>query len=332
VWLFIDGTVTPDAATSSVPSGELVYGKNCSMEKFRLRVFRTVAYHASYRRAAEELHLSQPAVSQQIQALEEELGVSLFDRSGVRVRLTEPGTVLLRYALRGARLAEEALAAVGRVQGETGGELRLGASTTVAQYVLPRMLGAFQKQHPRVELSVVSGNTERIVAALHGNEIVLGIIEGPASSREIHKQKFLEDRMVLIMPRKHPWAGRESLPPEALTEMPLLMRERGSGSRRVVELALRRGGLKQRQLHIAMELDSTEAILSGVEAGLGVGFVSQWAIGKELRLGTVKTVAVEGLDMRRDFTLIRHLGPAPDGAAGAFERFALAEAEAAKVR
>jgi LysR family transcriptional regulator, transcriptional activator of the cysJI operon len=300
------------------------------MENFRLKVFRIVAAQASFRRASEILHLSQPAVSQQIHALEEELGVSLFDRGGSRVRLTEAGAVLLKYAERGARLAAEALAALGRAQGETTGALRLGASTTVAQYVLPRMLGAFQQLHPRVQLSVISGNTEHIVAALQKNQIDLGIIEGPASSREIHRSKFLEDRMVLIVPRKHPWSSRGAIPLAALSDAPLLVRERGSGSRRVVELALRRAGLTRRQLHISLELDSTEAILSGVEAGLGVGFVSQWAVGKEVRLGTLKIIAVEGLEIRRDFTLIRHLGPAPEGPPGAFERFALAEAEAAR--
>ncbi|MBT9331603.1 LysR family transcriptional regulator [Paracidobacterium acidisoli] len=298
------------------------------MENFRLKVFRTVAAQASFRRAAELLHLSQPAVSQQIHALEEELGTPLFDRSGARVRLTDAGAVLLKYAERGAQLAAEALAAVGRVQGKATGKLRLGASTTVAQYVLPRMLGAFRKQHPRVDLAVMSGNTERVITALGRNEIQLGFIEGPASSREMHRQKFLEDRMVLIVPRRHPWASGGRIAPEALAGVPLLMRERGSGSRRVVELALRRAGLRQRQLHIAMDLDSTEAIVSGVEAGLGAGFVSQWAIGKEVRLGTVKTVAVDGLDIRRDFTLIRSPGPLPEGPAAAFERFALAEGKA----
>src|SRR5215469_5049001 len=124
------------------------------MENFRLKVFRTVAEQASFRKASERLNLSQPAVSQQIHALEEELGVTLFDRSGNHVRLTPAGTVLLKYARRGAKLAREALEALAKIEGEPRGELRLGASTTVAQYILPRMLGAFQKEYPHVALSV----------------------------------------------------------------------------------------------------------------------------------------------------------------------------------
>src|SRR5271170_6154920 len=297
------------------------------MENFRLKVFRTVAEQASFRKAAERLNLSQPAVSQQVHALEEELGTTLFDRSGNRVRLTPAGTVLFKYARRGAQLVREALDALAKIEGQPRGELRLGASTTVAQYILPRMLGAFQKQYPLIALSVTSGNTEQIVELLLRGEIAMGIIEGPASSRELRKRRFLEDRMVLIVPKGHPWAAMREVPLQALKEVPLLMREPGSGSRRVVEMALKRSGLKLNQLRVAMDLDSTEAIVSGVEAGLGVGFVSQWAIGKEVRLGTLKPVRVEGLAIVRDMTLIQRSGPSPEGAAGAFERFVLNEAE-----
>lgn len=295
------------------------------VENFRLRVFRTVAEEASFRRAAERLHLSQPAVSQQIHALEEELGVVLFDRGKGRIALTDAGTVLLGYARKGARLAAEAQAALERTRGETAGELRIGASMTVTQYVLPRLLGKFLEQHPRIEFSVKSANTENIVAALGRGEIDLGLIEGPVSSRDVFRQAVLEDRMVLIVGRRSAWPQKATVPVRALTEVPLLMRERGSGSRRVVELALRRAGLRWRDLRIAMELDSIVAIISAVEEGLGAGFVSEWAIRKEVRLGTVRVIPVEGLEIRRDFSLIRAFGPMPGGAAGAFERFMLAQ-------
>ena len=305
------------------------------MENFRLKVFRTVAEESSFRRAAERLNLSQPAVSQQIHALEDELGATLFDRGKGRIRLTDSGALLLRYARKGARLADEARAALDGLRGETTGHLRIGASMTVTQYILPRMLGAFLEQHPRIEPAVTSGNTEQIVAALAHHKIDLGLIEGPVSSREVFRQRFFEDRLVLIVGRRYPWPGgpafgksgpgRPTIPLRALTEVPLLMRERGSGSRRVVELALRRAGLRFSDLRIAMNLDSIVAIISAVEAGLGAGFVSEWAIQKELKLGTVRVVPVEGLDIRRGMHLIRPFGPLPEGPAGAFERFILAE-------
>ena len=303
------------------------------MENFRLRVFRTVAEESSFRRAAERLNLSQPAVSQQIHALEEEVGATLFDRAKGRIRLTDSGVVLLRYARKGARLAEEARTALSNLRGETTGHLRIGASMTVTQYILPRMLGGFLEQHPRIEPAVTSGNTEQIVAALAQHKIDLGLIEGPVSSRDVFRQRFFEDRLVLIAGRRYAWPGmpapvkgasaKATVPVQALTEAPLLMRERGSGSRRVVELALRRAGLRFSDLRIAMNLDSIVAIISAVEAGLGVGFVSEWAIQKELKLGTVRVVPVEGLDIRRDMHLIRPFGPVPEGPAGAFERFVL---------
>ena len=295
------------------------------MENFRLKVFRAVAELASFRKASESLHLSQPAVSQHIHALEEELGCRLFDRSGTRTALTPAGKLLIKYAERSARILDEARIALSKLDGNLSGELRIGASTTVAQDILPRILGAFLKDNPRITLSVESGNTEEIVALLLRESIVLGMIEGPALSKEVHVEKFLEDRMVLIASTGHEWAGIGSVPVQALREVPLLLREHGSGSRRVVEQAIRRAGLPLNQLQIRMELDSTEAIVSGVEAGLGLGFVSEWAIGKALRLGTLVPVRVENLEIRRDLTLIHKLGPAPEGVAAAFQRFALAQ-------
>ena len=295
------------------------------MENFRLTVFRAVARQASFRKASEALHLSQPAVSQHIHALEEELGCRLFDRSGTRTSLTAAGKLLLKYAERSVRVLNEAKSALAKLEGEVSGDLRLGASTTVAQYILPRMLGAFLKDNPRVTLSVISGNTEEIVDLLLRDSIMLGMIEGPPRSKEVHVEKFLDDQMVLIAPAGHEWSGIGSIPLQSLTKVPLLLREQGSGSRHVVEHALKKAGLSPSQLQIRMALDSTEAIVSGVEAGLGIGFVSQWAISKAARLGTIVPIRVENFEIRRDLTLIRRIGPAPEGVSAAFHRFALAQ-------
>ena len=299
------------------------------MENFRLRVFRAVAEELSFRKAAEVLHLSQPAVSQHVRALEEESGVQLFDRArgaghGSQISLTEAGRVLLKYASAAAETMVEARRALSALNDETVGELRLGASTTVAQYLLPRILGAFLKQYPQVKLSLVSGNTEKIVEAVAEKKISLGIIEGPAMRREVKTERMAQDEMVLIVSPDHAWVTRKgaAIERKELAKVPLLLRERGSGSRRVVERALKKLGLPLRSLQVAMELDSTEAIISGVEAELGVGFVSLWALGKALRLGTVKVVAVKGLEIRRDFSFAWLAGAEMTGAAAAFRRFA----------
>jgi len=308
-----------------------------SVENFRLRVFRAVAEEMSFRKASEVLHLSQPAVSQQIRALEEDLGVQLFDRMaasrhGSQIALTPAGYVLLRHATAVAEIMKKAQQEMAALTQGVSGELQLGASTTVAQYVLPKILGAFLRQHPEVHLSSISGNTEFIATALAEGKIALGIIEGPAMRRGLKIERLMEDEMVLIVSPEHPWvdsqrSGVNTITPAELAKWPLLMRERGSGSRRVVERALKSVGLPLQSLRILMDLDSTEAIISGVEANLGVGFVSRSALCKVLRLGTVRTVSVEGLRILRNFSFIRLSGTEPTKAVAAFQRFAMASAK-----
>lgn len=293
------------------------------LENFRLKVFRTVAAHLNFREAAEHLFLTQPAVTQQIKALEDDLGVRLFDRTANRVALTAQGAVLLAYADKIAALAVDAEQQLVAGDGKISGHLDLGVSTTIAQYVLPRLLGAFLDEYPRVEFSLHSGNTDAIVQLLLKDKLPLGLIEGPARDRGIHTEPFMQDEMVLITPPGFEY-DQPSL--NQLVSSHLLMREHGSGSRRVVELALKKAGLKLKSFAKVMDLDSTEAIKSAVEAGLGVGFVSRWAISKELELGLLKVARVDGIKMARNFSLISRTGPPPHGPAGAFRAFALGRA------
>ena len=293
------------------------------LENFRLKVFRAVAEHLNFRRAAEHLFLTQPAVTLQVKALENDLGVRLFDRTAGRISLTPQGSVLFDYAKRLASLASEAEQKLGADDGNVSGELLLGVSTTIAQYVLPRLLGAFLDEHPRVQFSLRSGNTSEIVEFILHNKVSIGLIEGPARDRGVHTEPFMEDELVLIM---RPDFASDHLSRAQLVACHLLMREQGSGSRRVVETALGNAGLKLKTFRKVMDLDSTEAIKSAVEAGLGVGFVSRWAIAKELELGALKIVEVTGLKVARDFTLVSRAGPELQGAVAAFRTFALARA------
>ena len=300
-----------------------------NLENFRLVVFRTVAEQQSFRKAAEELYLTQPAVSLQIKALEEELGVQLFDRSGPNAGLTAAGTVLLKYTRRVHQLVSQAEDEISALTGDHAGRLTLGASTTIAQYVLPRLLGEFCADHPRVLPTLLSGNTEHIVDAIREKKITLGFIEGPPRTRDVSTEPFLRDEILLIAPAAHEWTEQASITCADLAAAPLLMRERGSGTRRITEMALERQGIKRRALQIVMELDSTEAIKSAVEAGLGVGFVSRWAIAKDLRLGhSFKIVEIKGLRIHRDFLFVTAKGPAPQGLAQEFRKFLAARAGA----
>jgi DNA-binding transcriptional LysR family regulator len=291
------------------------------LENFRLQVFRAVAEHLSFRKAAERLFLTQPAVTLQIKALENSLGVRLFDRSGNRVTLTSQGTTLLRYAGEIAALASEAERELLASDGKFSGELSLGVSTTIAQYVLPRLIGAFLSEHPRVQLSVQSGNTEEVVDLLLAGDVSIGLIEGPARHRGVHTEPFMRDELVLIVP---PDSESVHFPAQQLLASSLLMREQGSGSRRVVESALEKAGFKLKAFRRVMNLDSTESIKSAVEVGLGIGFVSRWAISKELELGALKVADVRGLRITRHFSLVMPSGPTLQGPAEAFRVFALA--------
>ena len=296
------------------------------LESYRLVVFRSVALHLSFRKASEELFLTQPAISAQIKALEEELGVQLFDRSRGSVQLTEAGTELLGYAHRFRALSAEAEASLLALKGELSGELVVAASTTIAQYVLPRRLGHFCRANPRVDIHISSANTEAVVASLLDRRVQIGLLEGPPRSRDVHVEPFLADELLLIVPRGHPWAEQGSVCASDLCSAPLVLRERGSGTRRVVELALARQGVRMDQLRISLELDSTEATKSAVEAGLGAGFVSRWALAQDTRSGhSFQIVAIDGCQISRTFLLATLLGQELQGAAAEFRRFLLTD-------
>jgi DNA-binding transcriptional LysR family regulator len=298
-----------------------------SLENFRVVVFRAVAEQRSFRKAAEELYLTQPAVSLQVKALEEDLGVQLFDRTGTKINLTKAGIVLLKYSQQTSVLLRQAEGDIAALSGEHAGQLALGASTTIAQYVLPRLLSEFCREHPRVHPTLISGNTEHIVDAVEKQKIALGFIEGPARSRDVKTEPFLEDELVLIASTGHELAERNSVSCSDLAATSLLMRERGSGTRHVIEMALERQGVRRSSLQIVMELDSTEAIKSAVEAGLGIGFVSRWAMATDLRLGSsFKIIDVEGLQIKREFLIAFASAPELSGLAVEFRRFLIARA------
>jgi DNA-binding transcriptional LysR family regulator len=291
------------------------------MENFRLKVFRAVAKHLNFRKAAEQLCLTQPAVTLQIKALEQYLGVPLFDRSGARISLTPAGTMLLKYARKIERLETAALAGVSHFAGRERGDLRIGASLTIAQYILPHLLGAFQQQHPQVRLYVTTCNTEQVLESLVAREVSLGFIEGPPLRRDVRTEIFLEDEIVLIAPPAHEWSERGFVEPEDLKQERLLMRERGSGTRRVVEMALQKRGVKAKHLNLATEFDSTEGIITAVEAGLGIGFASLWSINKELQVGSLRVVPIHGVRITRPLSVAYPIGQEPQGIALAFLHF-----------
>ena len=295
------------------------------IENFRVRVFRAVAQHLNFSRAAEELLLTQPAVTQQIKALEDEFGVPLFDRGGGHITLTAGGKALFPFAEKMKELSDGAVVAVAEAFGQQAGELALGASQTIGQYLLPTFVAKFRQTNPKIKVIARSGNTDEMLEALLAREIHLALIEGPEQRRDLHIEPFMEDHMILVVPANHGWANNEVSVDDLKTE-PLLMREFGSGSRRVIEQALSKAGIKIKDLTISMELDSTEGLLSAVEAGLGITFVSRWAVRNQLSLGTLKVARVQDLKLSRKFSMAYPAGPEPGGVLGTFRGFLLSQA------
>ena len=291
------------------------------MENFRLKVLRSVAKHLNFRRAAEEMFLTQPAVTLQIKALEQDVGVQLFDRSGARISLTPAGAALVKYAEKIHKLEVEAHEALARFAGQQRGDLRVAASLTIAQYILPRVLGAFQQEYPQVQPRVITCNTENVLEKLIDHKVDLGLIEGPTLRRDVRTEVFLQDEIALIVPPAHEWSERSFIEPEDVKQERLLMRERGSGTRRVIEAALEARGIKPKQLNLALEFDSTEGIITAVEAGLGVGFASLWAISKELQIGSLRAVPIGGVRITRPLSVVFPRGQEPQGVALALLQF-----------
>lgn len=285
----------------------------------QLESFLAVARARSFRKAAEGVALSQPALSQQIKELERELGLPLFDRLGRTVRLTQGGGLLEEHAQRVFATLAATQEAIRDLSGLRRGSLLLGGSTTPGIYLLPWLLAEFKKRHPEVEVSLRIANTRQIEELIRTGELDLGIVGGHlADNKETCVEATLEDRIVLVVPPGHRWAHRRQIAPERLREECLLTREEGSATRRVIEAALDRSGIK---INTCLELGHTEAIKQGVRAGLGVALVSRQAVRSELESGQLRAVALSGLSIQRHFHVIRHEAKALSPAARAFLDF-----------
>lgn len=274
------------------------------MSDFRLRVFQAVAQHLSFTKAAQGLFITQPAVTKHIHELERQYGQRLLERRGSRVALTEAGRLLLLHAEAVAgsqQQLEDQLHAL-RDPDEAAGRLRLGASTTLAQYLLPPMLPAFQQRHPRVGLTLLNANSEQVAEALLRGELDLGFVEGRSKSRDLHYELLLTDELVAVRGVTGAGPPPRPLPLAEALARPLVLRERGSGTLEVLEFALRTLKIKLGSLSVAFYFDNTEAIKAYLEAAPGaLGFVSRRALTRELATGRLEIVPIAGLHLPRQF-------------------------------
>lgn len=289
---------------------------------FRLQVFHAVARRLNFTRAAEELFISQPAVTRHIQELEQQFKVKLFERNGTRIRLSPAGQRLLVHT-------EELFAVYRNIEFDMSnltrrhsGRLFLGGSMTTAPYVIPPILAEFHGRYPEVEVSLITGNTQQIEHALEQQEIDLGIVEGYSRHAAIRYTEFMKDEIVLVSNPAHPLARKQSIRPEELMRIPLLLREPGSGSLEVLAHALKGMGIKLSQLQKEMQLNSTEIIKSYLLQAPVMAFLSVHAIAKELQNKECCVIEVKGLHIERNFYFARLQGDAqalPD----LFMKFAL---------
>lgn len=269
----------------------------------RLQVFHTVAKLLSFTKAAETLHMTQPAVTFQVRQLEEHFNTRLFDRTHNRISLTEAGRRVFDYSDKIFDLYGEMENAVRELTGEVSGVLIIGASTTIAEYMLPSLLGDFKAKYPDVNVRLKVSNTEGIVNMVESNIIDLGVVEAPVPNKNLAVELCRMDQLVAIVPPNHPLAKQSSIHPQVLMEYPYICREEGSGTREVIIEYLADQGLNSNELNVIMELGSPEAIKGAVEAGIGITILSRATLGKELKLGTLVAVNLDP-PLERPFSFV----------------------------
>ena len=269
----------------------------------QLKIFQAVSREKSMSATAEKLHITQPAISQTISNLEEELEVKLFERLNRSLVLTNTGQILLDYSTRILNLVEEAEQTISDISNLEKGRLRIGASMTIGTYLLPPILNQFHDQYPELEIKFIIDNTEVIERMVLENEIDLGLVEGPTPNQNIIRDPFFDDHLLLICPAQHDWAQQEVIRAEKLATEPFIMREKGSGTREVII-----NTLAQQQLDCNLQhtLNNIEAIKKAVIANIGVSILPKIAIQAELANEELATVKIKNVNFQRKFNFIYH--------------------------
>jgi DNA-binding transcriptional LysR family regulator len=292
------------------------------MDTRQLAAFVAVVERRSFSQAAEQLGVTQPAVSLQIRSLEKRLGLQLLDRSGRRVEPTEAGRRLYRSAQRLLAVEEQLMAEIGdEAEGELHGRLEIGASTGPGGTVLPVVLAEFQEQHPAVHVALSVSDTQRVIEQVSRREIELGVVGAVRRLRGVVFEPFFRDEVVLAVPKGHRFANA-TVTLDELRQEPLILMQDGAGVRQVIEDELREAGVRLRDLDVRLELGLQESARSAVLAGHGITFISRWAIEADVAAGAIAIARVEGLEPSREIALVRASGRAETRVAQAFVEFA----------
>ena len=288
----------------------------------QLKVFEAVARHLNYTRAAEELHLTQPAVSMQVKQLEASLGIALFEQLGKRIHLTEAGAEGLGYARAITQQLDELEGVLNRMKGLGGGRLRISVATT-ANYFIPTLLGSFSRRYPDVTVSLDVTNRETLLRQLAENTVDLVVMGQPPAEADVEAQVFMDNPLVVVAPPDHPLAGKKKIPLTRLQDETFLVRESGSGTRIAMERFFNERGMR---LKTGMEVGSNEAIKQSVQARLGLGLLSRATIEQELTLKRLVMLDIEDFPIMRHWFVVHRKGKRLSAAAEAFKKFLMTEA------
>lgn len=272
------------------------------MDDFTLRVFYKLAQLKNFSKVADELYISQPAVSRQIKNLEDSLAVKLCMRKKEGVSLTEEGKILFKYAEKILALYEKGIQEIDKFRHSKLNKITIGASTTLGEYVLPRIISGFRKRYCDADIYLKVANMQQILNQLATNAFDLTLVEGEFDNPSFMSEKVFEDELVLIVSTQHLWANiLRKINLNELKSQPIIIREEGSGTRKILEKSLAKSGVALSDLNIKMELDSTEAVKNAVRENLGISFVSKSTLVENPQL---KVVFIENMDFRFDFNLI----------------------------
>jgi DNA-binding transcriptional LysR family regulator len=291
------------------------------IDLIKVETFLRAAETLSFSETAKQLHMSQPSVSHQIKILEQELGVTLFQRSGAGLRLTEAGRVLLPWARRLLHDTQNIQEMMSSLEQEVVGDLHIACSTTAGKYILPQLAARFRQRYPGIQISIPACSSEQVTLDLLDGKAHLGVVSREVDDPEMEAQEFFHDRISLIVPAGHRWALRASIEPSELLEEPIIMRESTSGTRRVVLEELARHDISLGDLNVFMELGNAEAIVRTVAAGYGIGFVSTLAASYPMERGSVIDILVEGLTLERTIYMVRKGMSEPNRSRDAFWSF-----------
>ena len=274
------------------------------MDLHQIEIFCTLIRLNSFSKTAEALYLTQPTVSGHIKNLETELGAKLLDRLGRRVIPTEEGEVLFRYGRQLLALRDELRQELGEVSGKVTGLLKIGGSTIPGAYILPSLIGKFRMKHPSISVQLIIADTAKVAEAVLNGDLSLGVIGARIADPRLETHTFSKDELVVIVPSGHPWAKRKNIPLDALKGVPFILREEGSGTRRIMEDRLEKAGLSLSDLNMISIMGSSDAVRQAVKAGLGVSILSIRAVQDDIESGRLAAVRLRGIKLERSFWVI----------------------------